>query len=73
VAEDHQTKNAMALVQKNAAILMKDVDARSQLVTKTIELVNDPKACADLSKNIKTLAIADASDRILKEIEKLIK
>ncbi len=72
VAEDHQTKNAMALVQKNAAVLVKDIDAKNQLVDKTIELLNDQKACADLSKNIKTLAIPDAPERILKEIEKLI-
>jgi UDP-N-acetylglucosamine--N-acetylmuramyl-(pentapeptide) pyrophosphoryl-undecaprenol N-acetylglucosamine transferase len=72
VAEDHQTKNAMALVQKNAAVLVKDIDAKNLLVDKTIELLNDKSACADLSKNIKTLAIADAPERILKEIEKLI-
>ena len=72
VAEDHQTKNAMALVQKNAAVLVKDIDAKNLLVDKTIELLNDQKACADLSKNIKTLAIPDAPERILKEIEKLI-
>lgn len=72
VAEDHQTKNAMALVQKNAAILVKDSDAKNQLVDKTIELLNDQKKCDDLSKNIKTMAIADAPERILKEIEKLI-
>lgn len=72
VAEDHQTKNAMALVQKNAAVLVKDIDAKNLLVDKTIELLNDQNACADLSKNIKTLAIPDAPERILKEIEKLV-
>lgn len=72
VAEDHQTKNAMALVQKNAAVLIKDIDAKNLLVDKTIELLKDQTACADLSKNIKTLAIPDAPERILKEIEKLI-
>jgi len=73
VAEDHQTKNAMALVQKNAAILVKDADAKNQLIDETIRLLNDAQQCAELSKNIKTLAIPDAPDRILKEIEKLIK
>jgi UDP-N-acetylglucosamine--N-acetylmuramyl-(pentapeptide) pyrophosphoryl-undecaprenol N-acetylglucosamine transferase len=72
VAEDHQTKNAMALVQKSAAVLVKDIDAKNQLVDKTVELLNDQSACNDLSKNIKTLAIPDAPERILKEIEKLI-
>lgn len=72
VAEDHQTKNAMSLVQKNAAVLVKDIDAKNLLVDKTIELLKDQNACTDLSKSIKTLAIPDAPERILKEIEKLI-
>ena len=41
VAEDHQTKNAMSLVKKNAAILVTDADARSKLIAEAIELIND--------------------------------
>lgn len=73
VAEDHQTKNAMALVNKNAAILVKDIDAASQLTAKTLELLTDSTHRIELSKRIKELAIADAPERILKEIEKLVK
>jgi len=73
VAEDHQTKNAMALVTKNAAVLVKDVDAESTLVDETIRLVKNLDRCSELSDNIKKLGIRDAPDRILKEIEKLVK
>ncbi len=71
VSEDHQTKNAMALVSKNAAVLVKDVDAVEQLVDKVLMTLADEAQCAQLSKEIKKLAIADAADRILVEIEKL--
>ena len=73
VAEDHQTKNAMALVTKNAAILVKDVEAESILVDQTLQLLKNQNQCNELSENIKKLGIADAPDRILKEIEKLVK
>ncbi len=72
VSEDHQTKNAMALVNENAAVLVKDVEARTTLIPTMIEILNDPNKCAELSANIKKLGIADAPDRILKEIEKLV-
>ena len=73
VAEDHQTKNAMALVTKNAAVLVKDVEAENTLVDQTLNLLKDQNRCNELSENIKKLGISDAPDRILKEIEKLIK
>jgi len=73
VAEDHQTKNAMALVTKNAAVLVKDVDAENLLIDQSLNLLKDENRCKELSTNIKKLGIADAPDRILKEIEKLIK
>lgn len=72
VAEDHQTKNAMALVNKNAAVLVKDVEAKQNLVNTTVQLLNDTNKCVELSSNIKTLAIKDAPERILSEIEKLV-
>lgn len=71
VSEDHQTKNAMALVSKNAAVLVKDIDAVEQLVDKALSTLKDEVKCAQLSTEIKKLAIADAADRILVEIEKL--
>lgn len=72
VAEDHQTKNAMALVNKNAAVLIKDNEAQISLVKQTIDLLSDSNKCKELAENIKKLGIADAPERILKEIEKLI-
>lgn len=72
VSEDHQTKNAMALVTENAAILVKDEDAIEQLVDQTISLMGDNDKKKTLSNNITKLGISDAAERILKEIEKLI-
>lgn len=72
VSEDHQTKNAMALVNKNAAVLVKDIEAKEILVPAINNLLEDVSRCESLSKNILKLGIADAPDRILKEIEKII-
>lgn len=73
VAEDHQTKNAMALVNKNAAVLVKDKDARKQLITETLALINDSNKQAELVKNIKTFAIPNAAELIVDEIIQMIK
>lgn len=73
VSEDHQTQNALALVRKNAAIMIKDVDSKEQLVTKALELINDDKTLAKLSENILKLAEKDSADRIAKEVIKLIR
>lgn len=73
VAEDHQTKNALALVNENAAVLIKDQEAREQLVPKIIAVLKDDELKSNLSKNIKQLGISNATDRILTEIEKLTK
>jgi UDP-N-acetylglucosamine--N-acetylmuramyl-(pentapeptide) pyrophosphoryl-undecaprenol N-acetylglucosamine transferase len=72
VSEDHQTKNAMALVNENAAILVKDVEAGEKLIPEINKLLKDQEHCTALSINIKKLGIDDAPDRILKEIEKLV-
>lgn len=71
VAEDHQTSNAMSLVTKDAAILVKDVDARAQLVNRALELLADEVRQAKLEQQIKTLALPDAADRIAEEALKL--
>jgi len=73
VSEDHQTKNAMALVNNDAAILVKDSEAVENLVDTTINLVNDENRANALANNIKKLGISDAAQRILAEIEKLVK
>ena len=68
VAEDHQTHNAMALVKKDAAIIVKDADAEEKLMSEAIGLLGDEDRIAAMEKNIAALAITDAADRICKEI-----
>lgn len=72
VAEDHQTKNAMALVERNAAVLVKDRDAKEMLIGTALELLNDAKRCKKLSENIETLGKPDATKTIVDELEKMI-
>ena len=71
VAEDHQTKNALALVNKNAALYVKDMDARTLLIGKAIEAVNQSELLKNLSKNIAELAFTDSANVIAKEVIKL--
>ena len=71
VAEDHQTKNAMALVDKGAALYVKDVDAPAQVVELAVETVKDNERLAALSGNIKKLALPDSADTIADEVVKL--
>ena len=71
VAEDHQTKNALALVDKNAALYVKDAEAQEQLLDKAIEAVNQPDLLNNLSKNIAGLAFTDSANVIAKEVIKL--
>lgn len=73
VAEDHQTKNALALVNKNAALYVKDADAKEQLIDKAIETVNQPELLKNLSKNIAQLAFTDSANVIAREVIKLAK
>ncbi|MDR1170698.1 MAG: undecaprenyldiphospho-muramoylpentapeptide beta-N-acetylglucosaminyltransferase [Prevotellaceae bacterium] len=73
VAEDHQTKNAMSLVNKNAAIAVKDEDARNKLVATVIELLGN-KSCTDgLKSNISKLAMPDAAKEIANRILMIVK
>jgi UDP-N-acetylglucosamine--N-acetylmuramyl-(pentapeptide) pyrophosphoryl-undecaprenol N-acetylglucosamine transferase len=71
VAEDHQTKNAMALVQKEAAILVKDNTARELLVPTFLELVNKENELNMLAENIKKMQQKDAAIKIAAEVFKL--
>lgn len=71
VAEDHQTKNALALVNKNAALYVKDSEARELLLDKAIEAVNKKELLQNLSKNIAELAFTDSANTIAKEVIKL--
>ncbi len=72
VAEDHQTKNAMALVNKNAAILVKDNEAKNNLVNETIKLVNDEGKQKELMNNISSFALPNAAELIVDEVIKIM-
>lgn len=71
VAEDHQTKNAMALVQKNAALYVADADARRTLMPLAINTVTDHEKLESLSSNIVRLARPNAASDIADEVIKL--
>ena len=71
VAEDHQTKNAMALVKKDAAICIKDNEAVGELIETAVEVVKDSNKLNELSKNIVTLAHKNSADIIAEEVYKL--
>ena len=72
VAEDHQTHNAMALVRKDAAMIVRDADAPEQLMTTALALAHDPSRIATLEKNALAMALTDAAMVICNEIYKLI-
>jgi UDP-N-acetylglucosamine--N-acetylmuramyl-(pentapeptide) pyrophosphoryl-undecaprenol N-acetylglucosamine transferase len=72
VAEDHQTKNAMALVKQDAAVLVKDIEAKNTLIPTVIELLKDTDKCHELSKSILLLAKPNASIDIVDACESII-
>lgn len=71
VAEDHQTKNAMALVVRKAAICIKDNEARMFLIPKAIEVVSDPEMLSTLGNNILQMGRPRATEQIVDEILKI--
>lgn len=71
VAEDHQTKNALALVNKNAALYIKDAAAKEALLDKAVETVKQPETLKSLSTNIAKLAFTDSANVIAREVFKL--
>lgn len=72
VAEDHQTHNAMALVQRNAGILVKDSDAVNSLMATATGLLKDERKIAEMEKNVLGLARLDAAKTIIDEVYKLV-
>ncbi len=68
VSEDHQTKNAMALVEKDAAIYVADAKAKEELVAKAIETVNDDTKIASLEENIEKMGRPNAAEEIAEEV-----
>ena len=73
VAEDHQTHNALALVHKEAAVLVRDIEAAEKLIPTALELIRDDKQLQKLHTNILQLAQADSAKRIAEEVIKIAK
>ena len=71
VAEDHQTKNALALVNKQAAIYVKDSEAETNLLDVALSTVKDEQKLKELSENIARLALPDSAKIIAQEVIKL--
>ena len=71
VAEDHQTKNALALVNKKAALYVKDEEAKDKLVDTALQTVKQPELLTNLSKNIAELAFTNSANVIAKEVIQL--
>lgn len=72
VAEDHQTKNALALVNKGAAVMVTDAEASQKLVDTILELTEEPKKLKTMSENISAMALRDSDEKIVDEIQKII-
>jgi UDP-N-acetylglucosamine--N-acetylmuramyl-(pentapeptide) pyrophosphoryl-undecaprenol N-acetylglucosamine transferase len=73
VSEDHQTKNANALVKKGAAVLVKDSNAREQLISEMIKLLSNDNKWVEMKVNLQKLAKPDADEQIVSEIFKILK
>jgi len=73
VAEDHQTKNALALANRDAALYVKDAEAPAKLLQLAINTVNDASRLKSLSENVLKLALPDSANIIAKEVIKLAK
>ena len=73
VAEDHQTMNAKALLKKNAAILIPDLNAKKYLIPQALDIIHDDKRLKELSDNILKLALPDAANKIVDEVDKILK
>jgi len=73
VAEDHQTKNAMALTNVGAAILVSDKDARENLVEEALNLIKNEIKINELAENISKLKKENSDDKIAQEVLKLVK
>ncbi len=72
VAEDHQTKNALALVGKSAAMMIPDKEAEERLIKTGLDLLKDNIKREELSENISKLALTDSAERIVEEIFRMI-
>ncbi|MBO5808142.1 MAG: undecaprenyldiphospho-muramoylpentapeptide beta-N-acetylglucosaminyltransferase [Bacteroidales bacterium] len=73
VAEDHQTHNAMALVRRNAAIMIKDAEASEKLMAEACALIDDREKTAEMERNIAAMALRDAAMTIAEEVYKIVR
>lgn len=73
VAEDHQTKNALALVNKDAAVMVADAEAQAKLVDTVLTLIGDKERLAAMERNISAMALTQSDDKIVEEIVKILK
>ena len=73
VAEDHQTKNAMSLVDKNAALIVKDIEAKDKLVDEALSLIENTEKTNELSNNISKEKVENSDMKIAEEVLKLVK
>ena len=71
VAEDHQTKNALALADRDAALYVKDAEAPDVLLQLAVKTVSDEAKLKSLSENVLKLALPDSAEIIAKEVIKL--
>lgn len=72
VAEDHQTKNALALVNREAAMMVSDADAAANLVDTMLATAGDAERISSLGANVSKMALRDAAERIADEVDKII-
>ena len=72
VAEDHQTHNAMALVRKDAALIVRDAEAAEKLMPTALDLLGNPERIRQIEGNVAPLARLDAAQTIVDEVYKLI-
>lgn len=72
VTEDHQTHNAMALVNKKAGMIVKDSEAVEKLMDTACRLINDPEKISDIEKNVAALAKTDAAMTIAEQVYRII-
>lgn len=73
VTEDHQTHNAMALVRKDAGMIVKDAEAQEKLMATACGLIEDPEKIALMEKNIAALAKRDAAETIVNEVYRILR
>jgi UDP-N-acetylglucosamine--N-acetylmuramyl-(pentapeptide) pyrophosphoryl-undecaprenol N-acetylglucosamine transferase len=73
VAEDHQTKNALALVERDAAIMLPDAEVKAQMIPEALALLDHPERLQELATNVYAMAKTDAAEQIADEVLNLLR